>query len=134
MSWTDFQRVIDNEQASIRLVAIDGGSGCVQPSGDSIENGSYPLSRRASLLINESSLAKPNVQTFLWSLADENNWSLFERNGFVGTTTLELPIVRRDLLHWFAAADIRYPQADDMAESETEAESADDDSGEAGSG
>ena len=134
MSWTEYQNVLDNRQANIQLVAIDGGSGCVQPSGDSIENGSYPLSRRASLLINEGSLAKTKVQSFLWSLADEDNWSMFEQYGFVGTTTLKLPIIRRDLLRWFAAAELRYPQADGMAESETEVESAEDDSAEAGSG
>lgn len=117
MSWPDYQRVLANEQANIQLVAVDGGAGCVEPTGGSIEAGSYPLSRRASLLISEESLAKARAQSFLWSLADDDNWSLLEREGFVGVSTLDLPIIRRNLATWFAQAEALHPPEDDASES-----------------
>lgn len=110
MSWPDYQRVIANEQANIRLVSVNEGAGCVEATVDSIENSTYPLSRRASMLISEESLAKAQAQSFLWSLAADENWSLLEREGFVGASTLDLRIVRRNLLTWFAEAEAQYPQ------------------------
>ena len=117
MSWTDYQKVIANEQANIRLVSVNDGAGCVEPNAGSIENSSYPLSRRASLLISEESLANAQVQSFLWRLADNDNWSLLEREGFVGASTLDLPIIRRNLATWFAQAEAAYPQDDSAADS-----------------
>ena len=109
MSWPDYQRVLANEQADIRLVSVNEGAGCVEANAASIETGTYPLSRRASLLISEASLAKREVQSFLWRLTDEDNWSLLERNGFVGASTLDLPLIRRNLSTWFAQAEAQYP-------------------------
>ena len=124
MSWPDYQRVVANEQANIRLVSVNEGAGCVEANAGSIENSSYPLSRRASMLISEESLAKAQVQSFLWSLTDDDNWSLLERNGFVGASTLDLPIIRRNLSTWFAAAEALYQQADGAAEAGDESAAA----------
>jgi len=115
MSWLDYQKVIAKEQANIRLISVNDGAGCVEPAAGSIENSSYPLSRRASLLISEQALAKAQVQAFLWRLADDDNWSLLERDGFVGAHTLDLPIIRRNLATWFAQAAAAYPQDDSAA-------------------
>ena len=117
MSWPDYQRVLANEQANIRLVSVNDGAGCVEPTAGSIENNSYPLSRQASMLISEQALAKAQVQSFLWRLADDDNWSLLEREGFVGAHSLDLPIIRRNLATWFAQAAAAYPQGDSVAES-----------------
>lgn len=124
MSWTDYQRVVANEQANIQLVSVDVGAGCVEPNVGSIEDGSYPLSRRASMLISEQSLAKAQVQSFLWRLADDDNWSLLEREGFVGASTLDLPIIRRNLATWFAQADALHPQ--DASDGDTGDEASED--------
>ncbi len=126
MSWPDYQRVIDNEQANIRLVAVNEGAGCIEPNLASIENATYPLSRRASMLVSEESLAKAEVQSFLWSLTEENNWSLLERNGFVGASPLDLPIIRRNLATWFAEAETLHPQGTSDADSGAEGESSED--------
>ncbi len=125
MSWSDYQTVLDNEQANIQLVAVDGGSGCVEPSLATIEDGTYPLARRASLLVNEVSLAGSSIQAFLWSIFDDGNWTALQRDGFVGASILELPIIRRDLLRWYADAEDRYPQAEENTESTDESEAAD---------
>ncbi len=127
MSWSDYQEVLDNDQAKIRLVAVDGGSGCVEPNFGAIEDGLYPLSRHASLLVSEASLADINVQSFLWNLFNEDNWTALQRDGFLGVSVLELPIIRRDLLRGYADAESRYPLAEDETEaaaSGTEEESA----------
>lgn len=131
MSWPDYQRVVANEQANIRLASVNEGAGCVEANAGSIENSTYPLSRRASMLISEESLAKAQVQSFLWSLTDDDNWSLLERNGFVGASTLDLPIIRRNLSTWFAEAQALYQQAEGDAEAgdgnaASEAESSED--------
>lgn len=131
MSWPDYQRVVANEQANIMLVSVNEGAGCVEANVASIETGAYPLSRRASLLISEESLAKRQVQSFLWRLTDEDNWSLLERNGFVGASTLDLPVIRRNLLTWFAQAESQYPPAVDAngENASAEAETGEDASG-----
>ena len=134
MSWPDYQRVLANEQANIKLVSVNEGAGCVEANVGSIETGTYPLSRRASLLISEESLAKSQVQSFLWRLTDEDNWSLLERNGFVGASTLDLPIIRRNLSTWFAQAEAQYPPEDSALGASDENASAEDETGEDASG
>ena len=126
MSWPDFQDVLNNEQPNIQLVAVDGGSGCIEPSVSTIEDGVYPLSRRASLLVSEASLADVKVQAFLWSLYNEDNWTALQGDGFLAASLLELPIMRSDLLRRYAEAESLYrPIAD---EPDTEADNADEDS------
>jgi len=86
MSWADYQRVLANNQERIQLVAVDSGSGCVTPSEATIGDGSYPLTRLARLLVNEKSLSKPPVQSFLWYLALDENYSLLESSGLTGVS------------------------------------------------
>ncbi len=120
MNWHDYQRVVDNEQANIHLVAVDAGAGCVAPSPATIEDGSYALSRPAILLIRQQSLSSVNTQTFLWTLFTEDNWENVVREGIVGPSALELPGIQRELLRAFAEAEAIFPAAN-------ESEAADDD-------
>ena len=49
----------------LKLVGIDGGSGCVTPSNETIEDGSYqPLARPMFIYIREDSLAKPHFAAY----------------------------------------------------------------------
>lgn len=109
MSWDDYQRVQDNDQANINLVAVDAGVGCVVPSPESIEAGAYPLSRPASLIAREQSLADPNLQSFLWTLFDDENLSLLEGQGFIGLSRIDLPAIRLSLRQAFAQAELKFP-------------------------
>ena len=59
MDWRDYQRVLENGQANIRLTAVDAGAGCVAPSPATIADGSYALSRPATLLVSQQALAAP---------------------------------------------------------------------------
>jgi phosphate transport system substrate-binding protein len=49
----------------LKLVAVDGGSGCVQPSDETIEDGSYaPLARPLFIYVSASSLQRPEILAF----------------------------------------------------------------------
>ena len=50
----------------LKLVGVDGGSGCVQPSEQSIKGGTYtPLSRPLFIYVSQKSLARPEVKAFV---------------------------------------------------------------------
>ncbi len=50
----------------LRLLGVDGGTGCIQPSVATIESGEYaPLSRPLFLYVRNDALAKPQVAAFL---------------------------------------------------------------------
>ena len=50
----------------LKLVAVDSGSGCVTPTAESIENGTYaPLSRPLFIYVSEQSLERPEVEEFV---------------------------------------------------------------------
>jgi phosphate transport system substrate-binding protein len=58
----------------LHLVKVDAGSGCVAPSKQTIQDGSYkPLSRPLFMYPNATSLARPEVKAFMdYVLANEN--------------------------------------------------------------
>ncbi len=134
MNWHDYQRVVDNEQANIHLVAVDAGAGCVLPSPATIEDGSYALSRPSILLIRQQSLSGVNTQSFLWTLFAEDNWENVMQEGFVGFSNLELPGVRRELLRAFAAAEARYLAEDEADAAEDDRDTLEEEPTDAGSG
>jgi phosphate transport system substrate-binding protein len=57
----------------LNLVKVDPGSGCVAPSKETIQDGSYtPLSRPLFMYASTKSLARPEVKAFLdYALANE---------------------------------------------------------------
>lgn len=53
-------------QDKLNLVKVDGGDGCVAPSKETIQDGSYkPLSRPLFMYVAAKSIAKPQVKAFL---------------------------------------------------------------------
>ena len=56
----------------LNLVAVDGGDGCIKPSVETIQNGTYkPLSRTLYMYVNTASLAdKPQVTAFMDYVVD----------------------------------------------------------------
>ena len=129
MTWQDYQNVLQNQQANVRLVNVDGGAGCVAPSVESISSGAYPLTRPASLLANETSLADITVQSLLWSLFADDNWQHIEGEEFVGIARSDLPARRRQLQTLFSQAEAQAAaNAAASAEQAAAAETTDDDS------
>jgi phosphate transport system substrate-binding protein len=56
----------EGNQDKLNLVGVDSGSGCVKPSKESIQDGSYkPLSRPLFMYPKAASLAKPHVKAFM---------------------------------------------------------------------
>jgi phosphate transport system substrate-binding protein len=56
----------EGNQDKLNLVGIDSGDGCVKPSKESIQDGSYkPLSRPLFMYPKAASLAKPHVKAFM---------------------------------------------------------------------
>lgn len=105
MSWPDYQEVLENEQQNIQLVAVDGGAGCVVPTEDSITSGEYPLTRQTTMLVNQLSLSTVPVQSFLWTMFQENSYNIIRLSGFVGIEEGDLYGIGTDLLNAFAAAE-----------------------------
>jgi phosphate transport system substrate-binding protein len=56
----------------LKIVGVDGGAGCVEPSIETVSNGSYsPLSRPLFVYVNSSSLQNPVVADFVNFYLDE---------------------------------------------------------------
>ena len=56
----------EENAGSLKLLGVDSGAGCVQPSVQTIESGQYaPLSRPLYFYVNDVGLAKPQVAAFL---------------------------------------------------------------------
>jgi phosphate transport system substrate-binding protein len=56
----------ENNADQLKLVSIDGGNGCVEPSAETVGDGTYaPLSRPLYVYVNAESLTRPEVQEFM---------------------------------------------------------------------
>jgi phosphate transport system substrate-binding protein len=116
MSWPEYQQVLSNNQTNIQLVSVDGGNGCVSPSQESIADGSYPLTRPARLVINQSALARIEVMSFVWFLMTDENYYLLDEAGFVGLSFADLADTRSSLQTAFNEASAAALEAEATAE------------------
>lgn len=74
-----------NEE-KLKLVPVDGGSGPVLPSPETINNGTYsPLSRPVFIYLNTASLVRPEVKTFA-EFYIENAGELATEVGYITLT------------------------------------------------
>ncbi len=65
LGYLGYSYVQENPDA-VRAVAIDGGDGCVEPTPETVLDGSYaPLSRPLYIYVNAESVQRPEVQEFL---------------------------------------------------------------------
>lgn len=72
----------ENKQRA-KLVAVDGGSGCVEPSPETIKSGTYkPLSRPLFIYVSAKALARPEVHAFV-RFYNENAAQLVPEVGYV---------------------------------------------------
>ena len=68
----------------LKLVAIDGGSGCVLPTDETINNGSYaPLSRPLFIYVTSDALNQPHIMAFVEYFLDEANRDLISETGYI---------------------------------------------------
>ena len=68
----------------LNLVAIDGGEGCITPTDETINNGSYsPLSRPLFIYVAAEALDQPHVKAFVEFYLDEANRSFISETGYI---------------------------------------------------
>ena len=78
-------------------MAIDNGSGCVAPSVETAQNGTYaPLSRPLFVYVKTSSLERPEVAEFLRYMLD-NGAEIAEQADFVPLTPEQLAAAKAKL-------------------------------------
>jgi phosphate transport system substrate-binding protein len=64
----------EQNQESINDVEVDGGGGCVAPTTETVQDGSYtPLSRPLFIYVKNTSLQKPEVKAFVQYLLDNGD-------------------------------------------------------------
>ena len=68
----------------LKLVSIDGGAGCITPTDETINNGSYaPLSRPLFIYVSADALNQPHVKAFVEYCLDAANRSFISETGFI---------------------------------------------------
>ena len=68
----------------LNLVKVDSGDGCVEPSLDTVRDGSYaPLSRPLFVYVRNDRLAQPAMEEMLRFLLSEDGRGLIEEVGYV---------------------------------------------------
>jgi phosphate transport system substrate-binding protein len=76
----------EQNQDALNDVEVDGGSGCVAPSSETVQDGSYtPLSRPLFVYVKNTSLQKPEVAAFMKYILD-NQAQIAEKALFVPMT------------------------------------------------
>lgn len=71
-------------QGILKVVAIDGGNGCVAPTIETINDGSYrPLSRPLFIYVRAQAAEAPSVREFVRFHLSRQGRSLVEEVGFV---------------------------------------------------
>jgi phosphate transport system substrate-binding protein len=87
----------EQNQDSVKAVAVDNGSGCVAPSVATAQDGTYaPLSRPLLVYAKKSSLERPEVAEFLNYML-ENAAEIAEQADFVPLTSAQLDAAKAKL-------------------------------------
>lgn len=106
MRFDEYERVIENGQTGIQLVSVDAGEGCVAPSLTA-QDAAYPLARRSTLVVPESSVENEAVKSLLWLLFQNSNFATLSASGFTGVTLNDFETARETLLTKFDEATAR---------------------------
>jgi phosphate transport system substrate-binding protein len=89
MGYAGFSYYTENE-GKLKALEVDGGKGCVGPSVESAQDGTYtPLSRPLFIYPSDSALKKPEVKAFVEYYL-ENATSVAESVGFIPLTEEQL--------------------------------------------
>jgi phosphate transport system substrate-binding protein len=73
----------EENQAKLKLVGVDSGTGCVTPSQETVKSGTYkPLSRPLFIYVTKKAMARPEVQAFV-KFYNEHATELIPQVGYV---------------------------------------------------
>jgi phosphate transport system substrate-binding protein len=87
----------EENQDKLKAVEVDGGDGCVAPSVEAAQDGTYkPLSRPLFIYVKKSSLARPEIEAFVRYILD-NETAIAVAAQFVPLTDEQLTKAKTDL-------------------------------------
>jgi phosphate transport system substrate-binding protein len=87
----------EENQDALKALEIDGGDGCVAPSVENAQDGTYqPLSRPLFVYVKKEALARPEVAAFV-RFAIDNEAEIAEAAQFVPLTDEQLTKAKADL-------------------------------------
>jgi phosphate transport system substrate-binding protein len=87
----------EENQDTLKAVEIDGGDGCVAPSVENAQNGTYePLARPLFVYVKKESFARPEVEAFIRYMID-NETAIAEASQFVPLTEAQIEKANSDL-------------------------------------
>jgi phosphate transport system substrate-binding protein len=70
-------------QGRLKAVAIDGGNGCMEPTDETINNGTYPLSRPVFIYVRQDAAEQPHIQEFIQFYLGEDGRDLVRLVGYI---------------------------------------------------
>ena len=79
-----------SNKSRIKAMAIDSGSGPVEPSLKNAQSGAYPLSRPLFIYVSSKSLSKPHVKAFLEFYIRQSATELVSQVGYVPITEAKM--------------------------------------------
>ena len=86
----------EENQDTLKALEIDGGDGCIAPSVETAQDGSYkPLSRPLFIYAKKESFAKPEVEAFVRYMID-NEIQIAESSQYVPLTDEQLTKAKSD--------------------------------------
>jgi phosphate transport system substrate-binding protein len=97
--WSDFQ----GSQADVRLLEVDGGSGCVAPSPETFQDGTYPLSFPVSYYFSQKAFANPLTRSLLWDFFSQTSLDTIAKHPFSGLDMAVLQSDQRDDVYYLLA-------------------------------
>ena len=87
----------EENQDKLKAAEIDAGDGCVAPSAETAQNGTYkPLSRPLFVYVKQEAFARPEVEAFIRFMLD-NEKEIAEAAQFVPLTDEQLTKAKGDL-------------------------------------
>jgi phosphate transport system substrate-binding protein len=86
----------ENARDQVKILQVDGGSGCVAPTRDTIADTSYPLSRTLYIYVNKAKLAdSPALQAFVdYYLTDTGLVDAVQQTGYVDLPSDQIDATR----------------------------------------
>src|SRR5918996_2698356 len=85
MFYVGFTYFVEN-QDRVKALSVDGGDGCVEPSLETVQGGTYtPLARELYIYPSEAALERPEVLAFI-EFYIENEAEIAEAAGFIDLT------------------------------------------------
>ena len=74
----------ENAGDQVKILQVDGGDGCIDPTRDTIADQSYPLSRTLYIYVNKAKVSDPAIKAFVdYYLSDSGIVDAVQQTGYV---------------------------------------------------